>query len=59
MEKTHFHSDYSSENTCQKHVKLCTMKVQGYVQLSISKFVSQLTIVGPRPLLRTEKFTCL
>ena len=29
---------YSSANTCQNQVKLCTLKVQDDVQLAIAKF---------------------
>ena len=29
---------YSSENTCQNQVKLCTLKVQDDVQLAMAKF---------------------
>ena len=29
---------YSSVNTCQNQVKLCTLKVHDYVQLAIVKF---------------------
>ena len=30
--------DYSSVNACQNQVKLCTLKVEGNVQLTIPKF---------------------
>ena len=42
---------YSSLNTCQNQVKLCTLKFQDDVQLAKQNFAFQSKIVGPRPLL--------
>ena len=51
LARVDFSMYYGSVNTCENHVKLCTLKVQDNVQLAIAKFACLSKIVGLRPLL--------
>ena len=41
LARVHLSVYYSSVNTCQNRVKLCTLKIQDDVQLAIAKFCGE------------------